>query len=144
MDQIEQWLFEGSAPKRFNSKRFAMDRIERRLDPDKALKDEDELAKIWAARESEAATREKYEKNAAGRWRETGCAAEGAPYVLHALIAGLSSPLSPFHYQIDAAKALADAFLDEPNCPGAHGLSEADRAELKKIAAPAAPQAPKL
>lgn len=45
--------------------------------------------------------------------------------------------------QSDAAKALASAFLDEAHCAGAHGLSEADKAELKKIAARAAAQAPK-
>jgi hypothetical protein len=43
----------------------------------------------------------------------------------------------------DAAKALAAAFLDEAHCAGAHGLSGADKAKLKEIAAPAAPQAPK-
>jgi hypothetical protein len=41
------------------------------------------------------------------------------------------------------AKALAAAFLDEEHCPGAHGLSDYDRAKLKEIVAPAAPQAPR-
>jgi hypothetical protein len=40
------------------------------------------------------------------------------------------------------AKSLASAFLDDAHCAGAHGLSEADKAKLKKIAAPAAQQAP--
>jgi hypothetical protein len=40
-------------------------------------------------------------------------------------------------------KDLAVAFLDEAHCAGAHGLSEVDKAELKKIATPAPPQAPK-
>jgi hypothetical protein len=54
---------------------------------------------------------------------------------------GNSIPRIPI--QSDAAKARAAAFLDEAHCAGAHGLSEADKAKLKEIAAPAAPQAPK-
>jgi hypothetical protein len=46
--------------------------------------------------------------------------------------AQLSYPdFSPFRDQSDAAKALAVAFLDEAHCPGAHGRSEADKAELE-------------
>jgi hypothetical protein len=41
------------------------------------------------------------------------------------------------------AKSLASAYLAEARCAGARGLFEADKAELKKIAAQAAPQAPK-
>jgi hypothetical protein len=122
------------------AKRFAMERIEQRLDPTKAMEGEDEMAKVWAARESETPAPEAYAKGIAGQWRELGCAAEGAPYVLHALIAQLSRPfISPFRHQSDAAEALAAGFLDEAHCPGARGLSESDKAELKKIAAPAAP-----
>jgi hypothetical protein len=119
-------------------------RIEQRLDPTKALEGEDEMAKIWAVQANSSPAPEVYEKSRAGQWRELGCAAEGAPYVLHALIVQLSFPrFSPFRDKSDAAKALAAAFLDEAHCAGAHGLSEADKAKLKKIAAPAAPQAPK-
>ena len=82
-------------------------------------------------------------RSSPGQWRELGCAAEGAPYVLHGLIAQLSGDTSPIRDQSDAAKALAVAFLDEAHCSGAHGLSEADKAKLKEIAAPAAPLAPK-
>ncbi len=114
------------------------------MDPTKALEGEDEMAKIWAARERESPTPQAYEKSLAGLWRKTGCAVEGAPNVLHGLVARLNSPLySPFRDRSDAVKALAAAFLDEVQCPGAHGLSEADKAELKRIAAPAAPPAPK-
>jgi hypothetical protein len=128
-----------------DNKRAAMERIERRLDPTKALEGEDEMAKVWAAaRESVPPTPEAYEKSLAGQWRELGCTAEGAPYVLHALIARLSSAdSSPFRDQSAAVKTLASDFLDEAHCPGAHGLSEADKATLKKIAATVAPPAPK-
>ena len=127
-----------------NNMHAAMVRIEQRLDPTKALEGENEMAKIWAARERETPAPEVYAKSLAGQWRELGCAAEGAPYVLP----GLIRQLSDFHRprlpdQSDAEKALVAAFLDEAHCAGAHGLSEADKAELKKIAAPAAPQAPK-
>jgi uncharacterized protein YjbI with pentapeptide repeats len=122
----------------------AFEIIEQRLDPPKALEREDEMAKIWAARERESPAPEAYEKSLAGQWRELGCAADGAPYVLRGLITQLTNrDSSRFRDQSDVAKALASAFLDEAHCAGAHGLSEADKATLKKIAAPAAPQAPK-
>ena len=117
-----------------------MEWVEQRFE--KPLEGENEMAKIWAARERETPAPEVYEKSLAGQWREAGCAAEGAPYVLRALIARLRF-YSRFREQRYAAKALAAAFLDEAHCPGAHGLSEADKATLKKVAAPAAPQAPK-
>jgi hypothetical protein len=121
-----------------------MKRIEPRLDPTKPLEGEDEMAKTWAARERESSTPKAYEKSLAEQWREVGCAAEGAPYVLHALIAlPTYYVLWPLDYQSVEAKALASAFLDEAHCPGAHGLSEADKARLKEIAAPATPRAPK-
>jgi uncharacterized protein YjbI with pentapeptide repeats len=125
-------------------KRAVMETIEQRLDPAKGLKGEDEMTKFWAVRERDSPTSEVYEKSLGREWRKAGCAAEGAPYVLHALIARLSSTdTSPFRDQSDAAKTLAAAFLDEAHCAGAHGLSEADKAALKKVAAPAASQAPK-
>jgi hypothetical protein len=64
--------------------------------------------------------------------------------LLHVLISRLTiGPISPFLAQSDEAQALAAAFLDEARCAGAHGLYETDKAELKKIAAPATPPAPK-
>ena len=95
------------------------------LDPTKVLEGEKKIATVWAAREREAPTPEAYEKSLAGRWRKLGCAAEGAPYVLHVLVLplehGLVLPLEhgstllqiefdpPFPDQSDAAKALAAA-----------------------------------
>jgi uncharacterized protein YjbI with pentapeptide repeats len=118
--------------------------IEQTLDPTKALEGEEEMAKVWANQGRSSPASEVYEKSLAEQWRKTGCAAEGAPHVLHGLVARLSDrDTSPFRQQSDAAKALASAFLDEAHCAGAHGLSEDDKAELKKIAASAAPQARK-
>jgi len=119
-----------------DERRAAMEWVEQRFE---TLEGENEMAKIWAARERETPAPEVYEKSLAGQWREAGCAAEGAPYVLRALIARLRF-YSRFPEQRYAAKALAAAFLDEAPCPG---LSEADKATLKKIAVPAAPPAPK-
>jgi hypothetical protein len=101
------------------------------------------MAKVWAAREREAPAPDAYEKSLAGIWRETGCAAEGAPYIIQGLFVPLVHHFSPFRDGSDAEKGLAAAFLDEVHCPGAHGLSEANRAKLKKIVTPTAPQAPK-
>ena len=128
---------------RGNNKRAAMERIEQRLDPTKALEGEDEMAKVWAARERESPAPEAYAKSLAGQWQKLGCAEDGVPYVLRALIARLSRYDSPFRDQSDAAKALAADFLNEAQCPGARGLSEADKADLKKIRDAPAPEAPK-
>jgi hypothetical protein len=116
----------------------AMERIEHLLDPTKPLKGEDEMAKVWAARERESPTPEAYEKSLAGQWYEVGCAAEGAPYVLHGLIAQLDDPLtSSIRDRSDAAKSLAKDI--QAHCAGAHGLSEEDNAKLKEIRDGAAP-----
>jgi hypothetical protein len=115
------------------------------LDPTKVLGKEAEMAKDWADRERSSPAPDVSAKSFAEQWRDVGCATEGAPYVLHRLVFQLSGPpiIPPFRDQSDAAKALAAAFLDEAHCPGARGLSEADKAKLKEIAAPAAPTAPK-
>lgn len=86
----------------------------------------------------------------------TGCAADGAPYVVRALlrrlkgshpegllvVMGSDSELSPFANDSPEVPKLAAAFLDK-DCVGARGLNEAEIAMLRKIAAPAAPIAPK-
>jgi len=120
-----------------------MDRIERTLDPTKALEGEEKMAEDWTEHERSSPAPEVYAKSLAGQWREVGCAAQGAPDVLHALVVRFSSAGTPIPAESDAAKALAAAFLDEAHCAGAHGLSEADKATLKTLAAPAAPPAPK-
>ncbi len=133
-------LIAKEVPERIN-KNLALENIEERLDPSN-LEGEAEMAKVWADRERSSPAPAVAEKSLARQWLKVGCDVEGAPYVLHALIARLSNDISPFREQSDAAKALASAFLDE-NCAGAHGLSEADKATLKKIAASAPPPAPK-
>jgi uncharacterized protein YjbI with pentapeptide repeats len=113
--------------------RAAMERIEQRLNPAKDLEGENVMAKFWAAREREAPTPEVYEKTLIGQWRELGCAAEGAPYVLPALIQQLRTILSPFSGRSDAAMSLGAAFLDDLHCAAAHGLSKAEIVTLRNI-----------
>jgi len=138
-----------------DQRRAAMEGIERRLDPAKALEGEKEMTMIWAALEQDSPTPDVYEKSLAEQWRATGCAADGAPYVLRVLLYRLNTDIryevgdviyqvhSPFGDNSPEVPKLAAAFLDEAHCAGARGLSEADKAKLKQIAAPAAPLAPK-
>ncbi|HMF06761.1 MAG TPA: hypothetical protein VKE72_07105, partial [Methylocella sp.] len=64
-------------------------------------------------------------------------------YVLRALLRRLESPgESPFGRDSPEVPKLAAAFL-KTDCAGARGLSEAEIARLKEIAAKAPPPAPK-
>jgi len=122
-------------------------RIEQRLDPDptKTQKGEEEMAKVWATQSGSSPTQEVYEKSLAEQWQKTGCAAEGAPYVLRGLLARLGNPrywYSPFASDSPETPKLAAAYLDK-DCAGARGLSEAEIARLKAIRDRAPPPAPK-
>jgi uncharacterized protein YjbI with pentapeptide repeats len=123
-------------------RRAAMEVIDRRLDPNKELEGENEMAQVWADQEGFSPAQDAYKRSVAKQWSETGCAAEGAPYVLRGLLRRWDKPgLLPFGNDSPEVPKLAAAFLDK-DCVGAHGLTEADKAKLKAIAAPAAPQAP--
>lgn len=61
---------------------------------------------------------------------QIGCAADGAPYVISGLIQQLDDRFQDSPTQ---EAAVATAFLDEAKCPGARGLSEGDKATLRKI-----------
>jgi hypothetical protein len=132
------------------------ERIKQRLDPDKPLDGEDEMAKEWAGREHSSPAPEAFESRLAIVWKQTGCAADGAPHVARELSrrlrtasdlarevpAGSWSPFySSFGRDSPEVPTLAAAFLDN-DCAGARGLSEAEIARLKEIAAKA-PPAPK-
>ncbi len=131
------------------NRRAAMERIEQ-LDPKKALEGEDEMADAWEDQADYSPTVDVYEKRLAGIWRETGCAAEGAPYVLRRLLIHwktwsslFETESSPFGEGSPQPPALAAAFLDEEHCAGAHGLSDAEKAKLKEIRDRSPPPAPK-
>jgi hypothetical protein len=100
----------------------ALARIERRLNPAKALENEGEMTTAWAALQSSSPARDLYEKSLAEQLRETDCAAEGAPYVLQGLVRRLEQH-SPFGANSREESALAAAFLKK-QCAGAYGLSK--------------------
>ena len=115
-------------------RRAAMERIAQSLDPTKPMEGEDEMARFWEDQAHSSVAHEDYEKRLAGVWRETGCAEEGAPYVLRAFLSRLEvSWDSPFDEQSPHLPALAATFLDEAHCPGANGLTDAEKAKLKAI-----------
>lgn len=97
------------------------------LDKDRTprLDGEDDMASTWLALASRTLPPDAFEKGLLTQLRETGCVAEGAPYVVHGTILSVGSlGLSP-----DQRSSLASFFLD-PGCTGARGLNEADRAKL--------------
>jgi hypothetical protein len=108
--------------------RPAMERIDN-LDPTNALIGEDKMAKAWEDR-ARPATENDYER-LSGIWRDTGCAAEGTPYVIGGLLFQLQMGVSPLGAQ---SRQLAAAFLDEEHCPGARSLSAPTRHGSKKSA----------
>jgi hypothetical protein len=63
--------------------------------------------------------------------------------VIRGLLVRLESKSSPFGAQSPQVPALAKTFLDEEHCPGAHGLTEVDKAKLKAIRDRAPPPASK-
>jgi hypothetical protein len=73
-----------------------------------------------------------YEAALAKRWRELGCAAEGAPYVIGGLLRQLEFE-GPFAEESPQKHILARAFLDEEHCAGAHGLTEDEKARLRQM-----------
>jgi hypothetical protein len=125
-----------------------MESIKQSLDPDptKAPEGEYEVT-VWEAQASASPATETYEKHLGRIWQETGCAAVGAPYVLRGLLHNLSRicqvPVANFEAQSPQWPALAKAFLDEEHCPGAHGLSDDEKAELKAMRDRPPPPAPK-
>ena len=80
-----------------------------------------------------------YEDDLAEVLKTIGCQEEGAPYVIRGLTRSLHRRFSEDRSKLDEIAAL---FLDETTCPGAHGLPEADKSELRKIGTRPAPSTP--
>src|SRR5262249_12651362 len=89
------------------------------------LEGEEEMANRWTELASSVLVLDAFEKGVVERLRDSGCAADGAPYAVRGmmrarLVPGLSS---------DKVSALAKSFLDKEGA-GAYGLTEADKAKL--------------
>jgi uncharacterized protein YjbI with pentapeptide repeats len=95
-------------------------------------------AKAWTslAKESELSAGS-YFNTLAKKFKEIGCAADGAPYVIRALIRpiAVNAVRLDTHFEGDRSQEaeVAAAFLDEARCPGARGLSEENKAKLQEI-----------
>jgi hypothetical protein len=111
-----------------------------RLDPDSAWTDVYyPPASHWADRENASLPTAQYEKSLADILKKTGCAIEGVPYVIRGLEKHL---VTRFTYGSADLATLAKAFLDEPTCAGARGLSTEDKAYLQKFAGATTSQKP--
>jgi hypothetical protein len=119
-----------------------MKRIEK-LDPAKALEGEAEMAKVWEAQARSSPATDVYEKRLAGIWQEIGCSAEWAPYVVRGLLDRWEGSALLFSAQSPQPSVLAAAFLDEEHCPGARGLTDAEKAKLEGLRDRSPPPAPK-
>ena len=119
------------------SRRDTVIRIER-LDPTRKFEGEDEISKDWANLNLSSLALQRYEQILAEEFRATGCAFEGAPYVVRRLIGRFDTfdEMSPEPFK------LADAFLDEKTCPGSQGLSESEKVKLREISAHGMVRAP--
>jgi hypothetical protein len=113
-----------------------------RLDPGKSLEGEEEMARFWADHERSSPIQGIFEKSLADQWSKAGCTVDGAPYVLRSLLGRLDGD-SPFAKDSPDVPKLASAFIDK-DCAGGRGISEAEIAKLKEIAAKAPAPVPKL
>jgi uncharacterized protein YjbI with pentapeptide repeats len=98
------------------------------VDPKMPMTGEADMANAWSDLAKVAPSISAYNRSLVHVLRDVGCAPEGAPFVIHEFIPQLLSGLRPELAQ------LAIAFSDETNCPGAQGLSEEDKTQLRVIA----------
>jgi hypothetical protein len=97
------------------------------------------MAQRWSELQSSSLTLSAYEEELFNQWKRIGCAVDGAPYVLTALIQRLQPPfVSPFKYNSPQLERLEAEFLKE-ECAGARGLSEDIKEKLKELSATSHP-----
>ena len=132
LDSLKR-LIEHDVPER-HGRTAIIARFEQDLDPAKTLDGEQEMARHWIELQGASPEPDLYEEKLADAWREIGCAADGAPFVLTGLIRSLSSEFlkSPFAKDSVQVPTLAAAFLRE-DCAGARGISEDTRTKLMKL-----------
>jgi hypothetical protein len=112
------------------------------LDPAKPLDGEVDMTKAWADLEHSQPDLDAQQNSL----RQTGCSKIAAPYVIQGILSQggvknrdglIINDAGPFGDRFEADRfhpaALARYFLDEANCPGARGLSEKDRSNLRDI-----------
>jgi hypothetical protein len=87
-------------------------------------------AKAWTDLAVSSLSTSSYFSALAKTLKEIGCAANGAPYVIGGLIRQLYNRFEGSPAQLGEVAA---AFLDEKQCPGARGLSENGKAQLREI-----------
>jgi uncharacterized protein YjbI with pentapeptide repeats len=101
------------------------------LDPKRPMAGEADMANAWTDLAKMTPSLSAYNRSLVHLLQDIGCAPEGAPFVIHRLIQQLLGGRpngSPEFAQ------LAVAFSDETNCPGAQGLSEEDKTQLRVMA----------
>jgi hypothetical protein len=95
-------------------------------------------AKAWTdlAKGSEHSA-DSYFNTLAKMFKEIGCAADGAPYVINSLMRRVAQNEVLLDYRFEGHPAqeaeVAAALIDEAKCPGARGLSEENKAKLQEI-----------
>jgi uncharacterized protein YjbI with pentapeptide repeats len=115
----------------------ALERIARLEKP--PFVEDEALAKAWADLvKSSPPTGEFYYLVVAEQLKGIGCAAEGGPYVINALVLRPD----PFLDSSPQAPAVAAAFLDDRSCPGARELSEEMKAKLRHMRDQGLPASP--
>jgi len=96
----------------------------RSLDPEKP----EPPSGPWDELEKNRSTLDEYRAKRAGIFREIGCEQAWAPHVSRSLSRGLEARLGR-----KEARKLAEDFLDETKCPGARGLTEREKSDLREI-----------
>jgi hypothetical protein len=93
---------------------------------------DEEAARRWLDLAKDTEPAETYSARYAEILIKTGCGKRGAPYVIRGLLQELDIRFSSGDPQM---AVVAKAFL-EPNCAGARGLSDDEKAELGRLAGP--------
>ena len=118
-------------------RKVVLDRI-KTLDPAAPLAGEEDTAKHWIDLARSPPSPEDYNRALTELLRRIGCEEDtGGPDVIRGLTRNLYERLQQGSV---GAHALATAFLDKANCPGAGGLSADDNAKLTEIRDSTPPQ----
>jgi uncharacterized protein YjbI with pentapeptide repeats len=139
-DEIKHLISESF--RRDDAREVALDHIDRLTNPEKPLDKEQDMADWWKKRSGRPPPID-YERAVFTAWRDAGCAAVGAPYVISRLVRRFRYHDSVYFKEGSPQPSnLAREFL-KPTCEGARGLAADDTALLKELASRnAAPPAP--